>query len=135
MEYIIICSFILSAILAYFLNKIKIKYSIYIIINIVLLTLLFLLLCFTGVKGTSLLLFFLIVLMTVIGIISHYVFPVVLNAVTFVVAKITKESYQRVDYNALLKDGHKMYFAILLFNTIKNELIILFSCSELNLLK
>lgn len=134
MGYIIICSFALSGILAYFLNKIKIRYSIYIIINIVFLMLLFWLLCFTGAKETSLLLFFLIVLMTVIGMISHYVFPYVLNAVTFVVAMITKESYQWVDYNALLKDGHRMYFAILLFNTIKNELIILLICSELNLL-
>ena len=72
-----------------------------------------------------LILYVIIFFFTVLGVAVHFIIPLLLNSIAKIVSKATQQSYTRKSYRELLLDGHRMYFAVLLYTTIKFELYVL----------
>lgn len=134
MKYILIISFIVSGILAYFVEKIKLRYSIKLVIEIAASAIMFIMLLLTDIKYTSFFICIMLVGLFILGIVIHFVFPLIINGITYIVVKISKQPFEWASYDTLYKDGYRMYFINLLFLTLKIELIILFIFSLLNLI-
>ena len=129
MEYIIIISAIVSAISAYFILRAQIKYPIKLIGNAVLLLLSLALMALTGWKDLSIFIYIIIVIFTILGISAHFLAPLLFNAIGRALAEMTKQKYQDMTYDELLYDGHRIYFAVLLFTTVKIFLYTLLICA------
>ena len=125
MEFLIIISFAICGVAAYYFNKINIRYAIKIAINIVSLLVSFIILCLIDITSTSMLIYVIIFFFTVLGVAVHFIIPLLLNSIAKIVSKATQQSYTRKSYRELLLDGHRMYFAVLLYTTIKFELYVL----------
>lgn len=135
MEYLILSLiFIISMIVGYYIQKIQISLHWRILINLFSLIICGLLLFITRIKETSLLVYILLVLFTFSGLLVRLVVPVVLNILEKILAHIKKDTYEPQTYDELMKSGHKMYFCVLTFTTIKVMLYVLLFASFLNLL-
>lgn len=135
MEYILILSFILSGISAYFLLKIKIKYPTKLMVNAAFLIAATVLMVLTGWTDTAILIYVILVSLTVGGVITHFLAPLILNAVGRAASSATGEKYKDMTYDELLYDGHRMYFAVLLFTTLKLFLYAMLVCVCAGLIK
>lgn len=135
MEYILILSFLLSGISAYFLLKAKIKYHIKLMVNAAFLIAATVLMVLTGWTDTAILIYVILVSLTVGGVITHFLAPLILNAVGRAASSATGEKYKDMTYDELLYDGHRMYFAVLLFTTLKLFLYAMLVCVCAGLIK
>lgn len=135
MEYLILSLiFIISMIVGYYIQKIQISVHWRFLINLFSLIICGLLLFITRIKETSLLVYILLVLFTFSGLLVRLVVPVVLNILEKILAHIAKDTYEPKTYDEWMKSGHKMYFCVLTFTTIKVMLYVLLFASFLNLL-
>ncbi|MBQ9780909.1 MAG: hypothetical protein IJW00_08195 [Clostridia bacterium] len=73
--------------------------------------------------------------LTVGGVVTHFLAPPILNALGQAMAAITKQTYRHMTYDELLFDGHKMYFAVLLFTTMKLFLYAILVCVCMGIIK
>ena len=135
MEYILILSFLLSGISAYFLLKAKIKYHIKLMVNAAFLIAATVLKVLTGWTDTAILIYVILVSLTVGGVITHFLAPLILNAVGRAASSATGEKYKDMTYDELLYDGHRMYFTVLLFTTLKLFLYAMLVCVCAGLIK
>lgn len=133
MEYILILSFILSGLSAYFIIKSKIKYPVKLMLNAAFLIAATVLMVLTGWTDTATLIYVILVSLTVGGVITHFLAPLILNAVGRAASSATGEKYKDMTYDELLYDGQKMYFGVLLFTTLKLFLyaMLVFVCAGL----
>lgn len=135
MIWVTIVFFLFSGIWAYFALKIKMKYEYNILINLCLLASCWLWLLLTDISELSILLVLAYTFLIIIGVIAHFVTPLILNSLGSCLSKLTQQSFSPKTYNELLDDGYRMYFCVLLFSTIKNFSLIMFIAASLNLIK
>lgn len=135
MTWIIISIFLFSGILAYFTLKIKMKYGYKILIRLCLLAGCWLWVILMDIPELSIILILAYTFLIIIGTIIHYIAPFILNFLGSRISKLTHQSFSPKTYNELLNDGHRMYFCLLLFTTIKNFSFIMFILTALNLIK
>ena len=135
MEYFIIIAFILSGISAYFIIKSKIRYPIKLMLNAAFLIAATVLMVLTGWTDTATLIYVILVSLTVGGVITHFLAPPIFNAVGRAASSATGEKYKDMTYDELLYDGHRMYFAVLLFTTLKLLLYAMLVCVCAGLIK
>lgn len=135
MEYILIISFILSGISAYFILKAKIKYHIKLIVNASFLFAITVLMALTGWQDLATLLYVILVSLTVGGVVTHFLVPPFFNAAGRALSEVAREKYKDMTYDELLYDGQKIYFAVLLFTTMKLFLYVLLLCACMGIIK
>lgn len=135
MIWIIILLFIFSGISAYFIMKSPFKYGHKILIDLCINLACWMWLLFTDISELSLLLLISFSCLTLLGIITHFLAPLFLNIVGKCFSKWNRETYSPRTYEEHLHDGHRMYFCILLFTTLKTFLLIMFVASSLHLIK
>ena len=131
MDYIvIILIFGISHLLAYLIIRKKISLKNKLIINSAFLLVSGVLMLLTGIREITVLAFMLLILFTVLGILTRLLAPVILNIVGNIVSKISNDTYQKLSYDQMLQESHKMYFCILLYTTVKVFLyiVLLLSC-------
>ncbi len=120
MEYLIVVTvFFLSSILAYFIMKKEVPILTKILVNAVALCITGAAMFATGLQETTFSLYILVLGITILGILMRVIAPVFLNLFSRVMAKIHKESYTKQSYNELMSCGHRMFFCVLTFTTLK----------------
>ena len=132
---LIVSFFLLSGVFAFFALKIKIKYGYKILINSLLLASCWIWLLFTDLTDLSVLLVSAYTCLTVVGVITHFIAPLILNFFGSFISKLTKQPFSPRTFDAHFNDGHRMYFCILLFTTIKIFSFLMFIAASLNLIK
>ena len=135
MVWAIILLFFLSGICAYFTLKANIRYRYKILFNSCILIISFILLIISNISDLSVLLYVLLFMIVCMGIIIHFIFPLILNIVGICFSKQTRHSYSLKTYNEHLNNGHRMYFCVLLFTTFKIFLLVMFIASCFNMIK
>ncbi len=80
-------------------------------------------------------LYVILVTLTLGGVAAHFIAPPLLNAIGRAVSAATGEKYKDMTYDELLRDGHRMYFAVLLFTTLKLFLYTMLVCVCAGLIK
>ena len=133
MEWIVILLFIFSGIVAYFTMKPPLKYGYKILINCCTVIACWTWLLWADISELSLLLLIAFSCLTLLGIIIHFLAPLVLNIIGKCFSKLSRDIYSPRTYTEHLNDGHRMYFCILLFMTLKTFLLIMFVASSLHL--
>ena len=134
MEYVVIfCVFCSSVILAYLITKKRRAFWRKILYNTIFLLVSGILILMTGIRETSLLIYSLLLVFTLLGVLMRIFTPVVLNFVGYVLSRFQKQQYEKQSYEQLMQDGNRMFFCVLLFTTIKNLLYISLFMSILNL--
>ena len=130
MGYIILV-FVVSFLLAVASMKIKCKYYIKVIFNLVLILMSIALLVLTGIKERSLLIFMLLFLWTVLGILMHIITPIILNLVGCIFCKIMKQDYVPQSFEQMMEasSGHRMHSCVFIFTMMKMFLYILLFAS------
>lgn len=131
---IIILLFIFSGISAYFTMKVTIKYGYKIFINCCIEVVCWTWLFLTDIYELSLLLLIAFSCLTLLGIITHFLAPLFLNTIGKCFSKLNRNTYSSKTYDEHLHDGHRMYFCILLFTTLKTFSLIMFVVSSLHLI-
>ena len=134
MVWIIILLLIFSGISAYFTMKATIKYQYKILINCCIVLACWIWLFLTDISELSLLLLIVFSCLQLLGIITHFLAPLFLNAIGKCFSKLNQDTYSPKTYDEHLHDGHRMYFCILLFTTLKTFLLIMFVASSLHLI-
>lgn len=134
MGWIIILLFVFSGISAFFATKATIKYGIKILINCCIEVACWIWLFLTDISELSLLLLIAFSCLTLLGIITHFLAPLFLNIIGKCFSKLNRNTYTPRTYDEHLHDGHRMYFCILLFTTLKTFLLIMFVASSLHLI-
>lgn len=135
MEYItLIILFVLSIFLAYFIIKVKLLFYKKMIINLFLLLVCGCIMIITGIKETSFLIYVLLLILTLLGILMHIIAPFVLNLIGILLSKIQKEKYTVQTYDEFMQEGHRMYFCVLIFTTLKVWLYIALGASFLSII-
>ena len=138
MEYIVILlSAILCWIAAYYIMKIKLKVFVKVLINFVSLLVFGIFMVVSGLRETTLLIYIILLVMTLFGMLMKIISPIFLNLVGNVVAKITKQDYEWLTYDQLMREkpsGIKMYFCILTFTTFKVALYLMLFISSIALI-
>lgn len=120
MEYVtIILVFLGSAILAYLISKKRIVFWRKILWNIFFLLVSGVMMLLTGIRETTLLIYMLLILTIFLGILMRMITPVVLNLIGYVMSKIQKQVYEKQKYEQMMQDGHRMYFCVLTYTTLK----------------
>lgn len=134
MGWIIILLFMFSGISAYFTMKTTIKYGYRILINCCIEVACWIWLFLTDISELSLLLLIAFSCLALLGIITHFLAPLFLNVIGKCFSKLNRDTYSPRTYDEHLYDGHRMYFCILLFTTLKTFLLIMFVASLLHLI-
>ncbi len=134
MVWIIILLFVCSGISAYFVVKSPFKYGHKILIDLCINLACWIWLLFTDISELSLLLLISLSCLTLLGIITHFLAPLFLNIIGKCFSKWNRDTYSPRTYKEHLHDGHRMYFCILLFTTLKTFLLIMFVASSLHLI-
>ena len=120
MEYIVIfLLFLASTFLAYKIIGLKVSLWHKVLYNISFLFVSAVLMFLTRIQELTLLIYILILLLTLLGILMRLAVPTVLNCIGQFLAKITKLPYEHQNYEQLMQDGHKMFFCVLLFTSVK----------------
>ena len=137
MVWIIILLMLLSGVAAYFIIKIKIKYRYKVLIDFCILAICWLWFVLADVSELYITVLFLYTPLVILGIITHFVAPFILNIVGVFVAKLTKQSFSPLTYEEHLIDDNvrHMYSCVFLFTLFKIFLLIMFIASALNLIK
>lgn len=117
---------IISILIAYFSIESKIRYSKKVYFNIFMLTIGFIAMCITGANEQSLCIYLILIIYTAFGLLTHILSPLILNFLGRSICRLTKEEYKSMSYNEWLRDGHDMYFCIMIFTTLKVLLYIAF---------
>lgn len=139
MEYIFIFLFLASTFLAYWIMKIKISFGHKVLCNISLLLVSAIWMVLTRIQEGTLLIYILILLFTSMGILMRLTAPIVLNCTGRILSKLQKQSYEQQSYEPKsyeqwMQDGHKMFFCVLLFTTMKVLLYMLLVMSAFELI-
>lgn len=135
MEYIVLISvFVSSVFLAYCTTLVKLKFYEKIVGNLLTLLICAFIILITGLKETSLLVYFLLLITTLCGILMRIISPIVLNIIGNILSKTQNETYTPLSYEELMQSGNKMYFCVLAFTTYKVLLYIALGASFLNLI-
>lgn len=129
MIWIVILVFLLSGIGAYFVMKIKVRYRYKIAIDFCALIVSVFILFLSNIKELSVLLLIELSSLNLLGIIVHYLAPLIFNALGFCLSKMKKAPYSPKTYNDFLNDGYRMYFCVHLFTTEKIFLFVIFIAS------
>lgn len=120
MEYLIlIAMFVLSTIVAYWIMQKEMSILTKIFTNAFILCFSGAAMIVTGFKETSFLLYVLLLSTTLLGILMRIITPICLNFLGRIVAKIQKEPYTEQSYDDIMHSGHKMFFCVLTFTTLK----------------
>ena len=120
MEYVaMIFVFFGSAVLAYLITKKRIAFWCKVLCNVFFLLVSGALMLITGVRETTLLIYALLFPITLLGIVMRIVTPVVLNLIGNILSKIQNQAYEKQNYEQIMQDGHRMFFCVLLFTTLK----------------
>lgn len=135
MIWIISLLFLFSGVGAYFVIKTNIRYLYKIFINCCIIIISWLCLFLSNISELSILSIMAFSFLTFLGIIFHFITPLTLNFVGKFLSKLTQQSFSSKTYNELLNDGHRMYFCILLFTTLKIFSLSIFIISALNMMK
>ncbi len=93
------------------------------------------LMALTGWKDLATLIYVILVTLTVGGVAAHFIAPPLLNAIGRAVSAAPGEKYKDMTYDELLYDEHRMYFAVLLFTTLKLFLYTMLVCVCAGLIK
>lgn len=131
---VLIALFTISTLSAYHLLKVNVAYYLKLIFNIILLIISACILVATNISETSLLIYMLILIMTSLGILLHFIVPIVLNGIGIVLSKIQGEHYVSLRYDELMRSGHRMYFCVLAFLTLKVVLYIILCASFIGII-
>lgn len=134
MVWAIILLFVFSGISAYFVMKSHLKYWCKILINLCINLACWMWSLFTDISELSLLLLVSFSCLTLLGIIIHFIAPLFLNIIGKCFSKWNRDTYSPKTYEEHLHDGHRMYFCILLFTTLKTFVLIMFVASSLHLI-
>ena len=135
MEYMIMVTvFFGSAFLAYFITKKRMPFWCQALSNLFFLLVSGVLMLITGVQETSLLIYVILLLITLLGIFMRILTPVLLNLVGNILSKIHEQAYEKQNYEQMLQDGHRMFFGVLLFTTLKVLLYLAFLMSVLRVI-
>ena len=135
MEYLFsILLFIISTILAYLMVKRNYTFWTSIALDLLLLSLGGVAMIITEFKETPFLIYNLLCFFTLLGKITRLVAPLFLNAIRRILSKLQKEKYEVKSYNELMQSGHRMFFCVLSFTTLKNALYFLLILSCLGLI-
>ena len=116
---VLIALFAVSTLAAYHLLKINIAFYKRVVFNIILLIVSACILTATQIDETSLLIYILILILTLLGILMRIIAPIILNAVGRVISKLQGNRYEALSYDEFMHSGHRMYFCVLLFLTLK----------------
>ena len=126
---VIAAMFLGSAVLACFIIKSQIPFPWRVLFNVIFLLLSGAFVVLTGLEETSLLVYILLFVLTLLGILTRLAAPPVLNFIGRLLANIQKQEYTNQTYEQLMRDGHRMYFCVWLFATLKVWLYILLGMS------
>lgn len=120
MEYVaIIFVFLGSAVLAYLITKKRIAFWCKVWWNVFFLLISGALMLTTGIRETTLLIYALLFPITLLGILMRMFTPVVLNLIGNILSKIQNQVYEKQNYEQMMQDGHRMFFCVLMFTTLK----------------
>lgn len=134
MEYVtVIFSFCGSAFLAYLITKKRKTFWYQVLYNAVFLLVSGILMLMTGIQETTLLTYVLLLVITLLGILMRIVTPVVLNFVGDILSRMQNQQYEKQSYDQLMQEGHRMFFCVLTFTTLKVFLYVALFMSALNL--
>ena len=131
---IIVLVIIGSAYLAYRITKKRRTFWRNVFYNVIFLLISAILILMTGIQETSLLIYSLILLFTLLGILARIFTPIVLNFTEKVLSRLFKQAYEKQSYEQRLDDGQKMFFCVLFFNTTKVLLYVALFMSMFNLI-
>ena len=138
MEYIVlIFLYALSMLFAYFIMKFTCKFFKKCLINLLILLTCGCIICVTGLKETSLLVYLILFSLTLLGILMRIITPLILNVIGSLLAKILKQDYTWRTYEQLMyeeQSGYKMYFCVLTFTTLKIVLYMILIASLIGLI-
>ena len=120
MEYaVMIFVFLGSAVLAYLIIRKRISVWCKILCNMFLLLVSGVLMLITGGQETTLLIYVLLFSITILGILMRFFTPVVLNLIGNILSKMQNQVYEKQNYEQIMQDGHRMFFCVMLFTTLK----------------
>ena len=138
MEYIVILlAAAVCMLMAYCLMKIKLKAFIKVLINFASLFVLGIIMVVSGLIETTLLIYIILLVLTLLGVLMRIISPIIFNLAGSFVAKITKQDYEWLTYDQLMKEkqsGNKMYFCVLTFTTLKVALYLMLVLSFIGLI-
>ena len=133
MEYVaMIFVFFGSSVLAYLITKKRIAFWRKVLSNVFFLLVSGALMLITGVRETTLLIYALLFPITLLGILTRIFTPLVLNLIGNILSKIQNQVYEKQNYEQIMQDGHRMFFCVLLFTTLK---VLLYVALLLSVLK
>ena len=133
MEYVaMIFVFFGSSVLAYLITKKRIAFWHKVLSNVFFLLVSGALMLITGVRETTLLVYALLCPITLLGILTRIFTPLVLNLIGNILSKIQNQVYEKQNYEQIMQDGHRMFFCVLLFTTLK---VLLYVALLLSVLK
>ena len=133
MEYVaMIFVFFGSSVLAYLITKKRIAFWCKVLSNVFFLLVSGALMLITGVRETTLLIYALLFPITLLGILTRIFTPLVLNLIGNILSKIQNQVYEKQNYEQIMQDGHRMFFCVLLFTTLK---VLLYVALLLSVLK
>ena len=133
MEYVaMIFVFFGSSVLAYLITKKRIAFWCKVLSNVFFLLVSGALMLITGVRETTLLIYTLLFPITLLGILTRIFTPLVLNLIGNILSKIQNQVYEKQNYEQIMQDGHRMFFCVLLFTTLK---VLLYVALLLSVLK
>lgn len=130
MEYIFVVLFFISGVIAYFISKRNISIRGMLLLNSILLFINFCLLFLPAESDFIFDLYLIFLLLTISGIIMRLITPITLNLINRFFSKILHKKYYRQTYFELLNEGHRLFFCVLTFNTLKIflQLLIFMTC-------
>ena len=117
--------------------KIKLKAFIKVLINFASLFVLGIIMVVSGLIETTLLIYIILLVLTLLGVLMRIISPIIFNLAGSFVAKITKQDYEWLTYDQLMKEkqsGNKMYFCVLTFTTLKVALYLMLVLSFIGLI-
>lgn len=135
MLYVLIFAYLSSAVLAYFIVKRRTTFLRIVLRNVLLLFVSGVLMLITGIQETTLLAYILLVPLTLLGILTRILTPIVLNFIGNILAKILNRVYEKQNYEQMMQNSRRrMFFCVLQFTTLKVFLYIMFIMSALKLI-
>ena len=135
MEYaVMILTFFGSTVLAFLIVKKRMAFWHKVLCNVFFLSVSGVLMMITGIQETTLLIYALILLITLLGIFMRIFTPLALNLVGNILSKLQNQAYEKQSYEQIMQDGHRMFFGILLFTTLKVLLYVAFLMSVLKVI-
>ena len=119
MEYIIIFLFCISGAIAFLITKKIVSIRSALLLNLSLLFVNWGLLFLPRQNDFIVNCYVIFFVLTIFGIIMRFVAPIILNLINRFFSTIQHQKYVHQTYTELLNEGHRMFFCVLLFNTLR----------------